>query len=467
MTSFSAPLPLSPAPHSRSASPTNTHTATWIFGIMAAVFLSWPVWRIGFLLDANLNEAWHAWYIDAAQNGTPLYPAPGELIVNNYPPLSYYLTALGAKLTGDTILAGRLISLASFFVFCWAAGVCIRALGGSRGAAAFGAFWLAATLSRFFALYVGVNDPSLLGIALMGLGLAYFLHLLQAGRVVEPAIALMVAAGFVKHNFPAIPVAALIWLGLSDKRAALRAGAFGAGLAAAGLMLCAAAYGPDFARNMTMPREVSLGHVPFALNRLQWIAPAILIWGLWAWPKRKKPAAQFTALLLGLCLVNGLITAAGAGVTYNAYLGAVFASGIGVALAFEGIGNTPIASRFGTGAVQTAIAAALVLRLVLSQQAEAFYVLASSSFRNEIRQEEAVFKAEIARIRAIPGPLLCQPQNFCYRAGKAFVYDKYWMEQLIATGVWTRDGVSKAMGERGIRLEQTDPRAAPGKRRLF
>ena len=37
---------------------------------------------------------------------SPLYPGPDELIVNNYPPLSFTIVALVAKLTGDTIYAG-------------------------------------------------------------------------------------------------------------------------------------------------------------------------------------------------------------------------------------------------------------------------------------------------------------------------------------------------------------------------
>lgn len=398
MSSQPVSLPNSLAPSPYAARFSQVHAGIAVLAILSAIYLAWPVWRIASPLEFSRNEPWNAWFIDALLAGKPLYPSSSELIVNNYPPLSFYLTALVAQLTGDIIIAGRLISLFSAFLFSVAAGLSIRALGASRAVAILGGFWLLATLARFFPYYVAVNDPSLLGIALMGLGLAWFLHRMRAGRAVEPAIALMVVAGFVKHNMPALPLAALIWLAMKSPWAALRAAVFGAILSAAGLLLCIAALGPDFVQQMLMPREMSLHHVFFALNRLQWIAPAVAVWGLWAWPNRNEPTAQFTALLLGLSLANGLIQAAGAGVTYNAYFGAVFASAIGVALAFERIASTPLAKRFGAGTLQAAIIAVLVLRLLLWMRAEPYFVIASPSFREDFRRHETVMNAEIARI---------------------------------------------------------------------
>src|SRR6516164_7126624 len=107
MSSLPVRFPASFAAASPSGGISKVQTATWMFGIMAAVFLAWPVWRLGFFLEVNRNEPWAAWFADAILNGTPLYPSEKELIVNNYPPLSYYLTAALSRLTGDTIIAGR------------------------------------------------------------------------------------------------------------------------------------------------------------------------------------------------------------------------------------------------------------------------------------------------------------------------------------------------------------------------
>jgi hypothetical protein len=455
------------APSSPAAGLAKAQAAAWIFGGLAAVFLAWPLWRIGFPLEINRNEPWNAWFIDAVLNGTPLYPGPSELIVNNYPPLSFYITALAAKLTGDTIIAGRILSLLSAFAISAAVGLCIRALGGSRAAAAFGGFWLLATLSHFFTRYVGVNDPSLLALALMVFAFALFLSRLRSGRAVEPAIALMVFAGFIKHNMPVFPLAALIWLALLDKKAALRAAAFAAALCAAGLLLCVAIYGRDFIAQMLMPREITLKHMLSTVNKLQWIAPALLFWGLWAWPNRKIPEARFTALLLSLALASGLFQAAGAGVVYNAYFEAVVASAIAAALAFERIGTIPLAKRYRAGTLQTAMIAVLVLRLLLSQQLEPYLVLTSKAFRDESRQAASAMNAAIGRVAAVPGPVSCSAMTVCYRAGKSFVYDGFWMEQLVAKGRWTKEAAEKAIEEKSIRFEDNDIGLTTEKKRLF
>src|SRR5271165_1138988 len=80
----------------------NPTGAAILFALFAAVFLVWPIWRMGFVFEINRNEPWNAWFIDAARYGRKLYPGPGELIVNNYPPLSFFITGAAAYLTGDT-----------------------------------------------------------------------------------------------------------------------------------------------------------------------------------------------------------------------------------------------------------------------------------------------------------------------------------------------------------------------------
>ncbi len=434
---------------------------------MAAIFLAWPIWRLGFPMEINRNEAWNAWFIDAVRNGTPLYPGRDDLIVNNYPPLAFYIVAFASDLIGNTIIAGRLISVFATAVVSAAAAFCIRALGGSRSAAAFGGFWLLATLSQFFPRYVGVNDPSLLALALMGSALALFLYRHAAGRPVEPAIALMVLAGFTKQNIPAIPLTALIWMMHTDKRKALRAISVGVGLCAMGMLLCAAAFGSNFAEQMLMPREISLKHILTTLNKLQWIAPALLCWALWAWPNRKQNGVRFTALLFALSLISGLLQAAGAGVTYNAYFELVFASAIGVALGFEGIASATIAKRFGAPTIQIAMIVVLALRLVLSQALEPYLVLASPAFRSGIRQVNLAVDAEVARIRSMPGRVSCSIMTVCYLAGKAFVYDGFWVDQRIAKGELTTDAVNQVILREDIRFEPIDSRAEMKRKRLF
>jgi hypothetical protein len=55
----------------------------------------------------------------------------------------------------------------------------------------------------------------------------------------------------------------------------------------------------------------------------------------------------------------------------------------------------------------------------------------------------------------------------CYRAGKPFLHDVYWVGQFVATGIRTREEVERTLTEKGIRFEDIDPRTAFGKQKLF
>src|SRR5262249_18926142 len=102
-----------------------------------------------------------------------------------------------------------------------------------------------------------------------------------------------------------------------------------------------------------------------------------------------------------------------------------------------------------------------------SQQLEPYLVLTSKAFREESRHAASAMNAAIARIAAIPDPVSCGVMTVCYRAGKAFVYDPFWMEQRVAKGQWTKAAAEKAIEEKGIRLEDDDIGLIREKKRLF
>lgn len=399
--------------------------------------------------------------------GAGLYPGPDEFVVNNYPPLSFYIVGLVSELTGDAIYAGRLVSLTSTGAAAAAIALCIRALGGLRSTAAFGSLWFLATAAYFFPRYVGVNDPNLLGLAAMGLALALFLSRFWKGGSTGLPIACMVLAGFIKHSLIAIPVSAVLWLLLKDWRAGLRALLLSSVLSAIGLLLCLSIYGPNFFQQMLMPREITFSHIAKNAGKIQYIAPAMAIWAYYAWTNRRSQAAQFTALLMGASLISDLVQSMGAGLSINSHFEVLFAAGVGMALAFERIGDTPIAKRFSAAKVQAAMLGVLVLRLLLGQDLEPYLVLASSAFRQEVRLKEAAMEAEVARIRSIPGAVSCSAMIVCYWAGKAFVYDDFWVGQKIATGKLKAEEERRLVQDRDIRFEMIDEKAMLGKKRLF
>ena len=77
-------------------------------------------------------------------------------------------------------------------------------------------------MARFFDGYVGMNDPQLAALAVMTWALVWLVRRQRNGRAVEPALLLMVLAGFYKHNLLAVPLTALCWLAAVEGRGARR-----------------------------------------------------------------------------------------------------------------------------------------------------------------------------------------------------------------------------------------------------
>src|ERR1700761_9331649 len=128
----------------------DTRTQIVLMALLALYFLVWPVWRAQFPIEIVDNEGFNAYHADAAVSGGPLYPSPGTLIVNNYPPLSFYALGWLGKGFGAPLCAGR-------------------------AGAAFSGFWFVATMARSYNRYVGMNDPQLAAQLIMVAALSWFL----------------------------------------------------------------------------------------------------------------------------------------------------------------------------------------------------------------------------------------------------------------------------------------------------
>jgi hypothetical protein len=447
--------------NSRTAAQTRLTTILiWSIAVLAALFLVWPVWRAFFPMEIWGNEGWNAYHADQAMRGTAqLYPPADGLVANNYPPLSYYLLGWLGRLFGDPLSVGRALSLLATLGTGAAAAAVVRQFGGSRAAWLIAGFWFVATMARFFEFYVGMNEPQLLNLALMAAGFAWFFKRQAAGRPVEPAVLVMVLAGFIKHNFITLPLVALIWLTLDNARLGLRAALVGGAAAALGLAICTWLFAPYFIADMLMPRTYHLARAPSTLGRLQFILPAMVLWAMWAWVERRSKTARFTALLIGIALPLCLIQKSGAGVDENAQFELIFATAVGVGLAYDGLLRDPFRTGWSPQRISIIVLGILVIRLLISSRLEFAYVLFSPQYRALAAEHAAVTRAEAARVAAIPGPVACQNLVVCRMSGKPFVYDHFWVTQLVETGRMTWQQVEQLARRKAIVRDDTDPRA--------
>lgn len=425
--------------------------AAMFFWAATIFYGAWLIWRAFLPLEIDIDEAWGAWNVQAAMGAGPLYPARDALITNNYPPLAYYVIGLGAKLAGiDYILAGRLGSLLGLGASAGAAAVIVRQFGGSRTAAVLAAGWFLATMVRSCSGFMGMNDPTLLALGAMAWALVLFIHRYQAGRSTDVAILLMVVAGFMKHCLLATPAAVLIWLWLEgDYRKAIRATLVGGLGAATGLAICTAVFGWAFPEQLFGYKRGYFFRPAWEARQLVILAVALGCGLLSAWRRRTAEGR----LVFTFCVAAFVVFAVGRAsneVGINAIFELILASAIAVALALDGIGAW-IPKGFSPLAARWAIVAGLVAIMLHPHNQKALLFWTSPAFHRETALKIRAADAEVARVRALQGPVFCPTMSVCFRAGKDFTYDPVAMRQRVSTGFWSSAELERRTASAGVR----------------
>ncbi|HMH64239.1 MAG TPA: hypothetical protein VK515_01555 [Rhizomicrobium sp.] len=373
--------------------------------LVVAPMLARNILAIPVLAPLDPNEGWNAAYALAAMTGQALYPPAGSLMANNYPPLSFYIVGALARLTGDAVIAGRILALLSFLAVCGGIALVLRQMAGGARAQLFAVLFFAAVL-LIASDYVGMDDPQLLGHALQ-LG-----ALLLVLRKKAPAAALLFAASlFFKHNLLALPLAAAAWLLWQDRRAALSFVLYGIVAAGAGLVLFRLCYGTDLLTQLASPRVVSLANLRFAVMHLWWaVLPLGALFFL------RGPWRNFCLVYALAALVLGLVFSAGDGVDANGFFDLAIACALILGLASQSRSACPLAA---------CSAAPLLLFLVFHWSDNNFF------FTRDFAAQSA---RDIAFLKSRPGPALCDQLSLCLWAGKGAQVDVFNIGEAIKTG---------------------------------
>lgn len=419
--------------------------------VAAAYFLAWPIWRAQYLIEIWPTEGWNAYYQDAAAAGLPMYPPQDSFVGNNYPPLSFYAIGfIGRVLRSDNLFVGRAISVIALAAIATEIFFAVNILAGGRAGGAIGGAWYLAIMARNSTTYVGTNDPQLAGLALMGAGLVWFLSRFRDKRSPDPALILMVLAGFWKHNIIAIPIASILWLLVNQGRRAFRPIALSGIAAAVGLATCALVFGSSFLPNLLANRQYAWSNVLGNIGHLQWSALALAVWAAWAMSDRKSLAARFTSLHIGAGLFACILQWFGHGVFGNAEFDLILALGIGVGVAYSRMETSWLAKRIGVNPSRDVMIAVLLLRLIIADRQETALLLISNDFRSSIHMNQNNVLSEAARVAALPGDIACSVKLVCRLAGKPLLVDEFKMEELVATGKATNEDVAGMLADRHV-----------------
>lgn len=401
------------------------------------------------------NEGWNAFYAQLAMTrGTP-YPAEGGFLVNNYPPISFYLVGGLGWALGDNIIAGRIISLLAMLVVAFGVGVAARLMGTSRAQALFVGLLLVSSIF-LTSDYAGMNDPQLLGhaVAIWGL-VAIVLKPRTAGAMVLAALVFTLAF-FVKHNLISLPISLAAWLFLRDRRHALIFTTSGFLFLLLAVGIFQGAFGTSFFHQIVSARIYDFrGFWNTASTWFVWATVPLCAALLLALIARRDQFATLTLLYAGISTLSGLLLLGGSGVDANALFDADIALSLCVALVLNRLENT-------TWSVVAAFVCCLplvfLLRTLNGEWTSIGYWL------HPMADERRTSAEEISLLRRSRGPILCEMLSLCYWAEKTAQVDVFNTDQRIRAGEESPDRLVQLIRARRysiIQLETLDPFPLP------
>jgi hypothetical protein len=402
---------------------------------------------IGLHVPFDPNEGWNAYFARMAMtHGTP-YPAVDSFLVNNYPPLSFYVIGEVGKVVGDNIVAGRIVALLALLV---------TSLGLARAARLMGCTTLQATFAGLLFVagvlltsdYAGMNDPQLLGHAIAIWGLVAVLQTPRTSRMMILAALLLTVAFFVKHNLVLLPLSLGAWLLLADRRHATPFVAGGLIFLLLGFGMFREYFHFSLWQQLSSARLYSLANVgTVALNWLGWAAIPICAAGLLFYAARRDQFAILAIIFATASTLGGLCFLGGTGVDASALFDADIALALCAGLLLDRLESTVLSA---------AAAIACVVPLVFMVGTLEGDWTGSGFWLHPLAQDRATTAREIALLRASREPVLCEMLALCYWAGKTPQVDVFNMDQRIRTGAQSADGLLRQIAAKRFSIIQLE-----------
>ncbi len=417
-----------------------------LLGLLCAIALWRVVTVLGLTMAFDPNEGWNAYHTAALMRGQALYPGHAAYLVNNYPPLSFYVVGVVGLIVGDNIVAGRLVSLLAVAAIALAMTILARRQGADRAVCVLPALWFLAGL-LVTTDYVGMDDPQLLAHAVSIAGLLVLTQKPSSRTGVAAAALLFVAAFFVKHNVVALPVAAFLWLLLDNRKRAFELAAFGALFLVVGLIAFRLAYGVSLLAVVATARLYSVDQLVAALlHWLYWTGFAILALAVLTWVRPRNAAVRFAAIYAAVAIAIGSYFLGGAGVDPNVMFDADIALGLSLALVVQRIAG------WMRPAAALVLAAPLLFTAATDKEWQAVYL----DF-HAVAEESFIARGDIAFMAAHKGPGLCEMLAFCYWAGKPPAVDMFNVGQQFETGSRSDAEVVRDVAAKRYAVIQFDP----------
>jgi hypothetical protein len=404
-----------------------------LIGAVVVAGLARPLLTLTRFVPLDPNEGWNAFFDQVAMQGGDLYPPPGSPIINNYPPLSFYIVGLLGRLTGDNVYAGRFVALASMAIVAVNVYGWLRASGSATRVAWLGAGLFAAFAVTWGQYYVGMNDPQWLAHAIMTTGVVVIWRGNAGTRAILWGSLLILAGGWTKHLLIPLPIATTWWL-MRRSKSAFMTWMVSSSLLLALIALCVWwLYGPAFFESLPSARAYSV-HQAIKESRkvLKVFAPIIALSVLLVPRALRSERNEFALVYLLTAAVVAFAASGGYGVDINAFFDLMIAASLCAALSVEELWprRLPAPARW----VEFGPALALLLGAYLGHY-EARLMPKSWA---EIRNLDALERQTRSDVRLIAekghGRAACETPDLCYWAHQQFTFDYFNFGQRLIVG---------------------------------
>lgn len=396
-----------------------------LFALATAAF---PMARALLSIEVDYNEGWNVFNAATVAAHRFLYPIKAGWTPVNYPMGWFALLAGLHPWTGDYLFTGRALSLIGLAAQALLVAAIVRRLGASRQAAWIAGWLTVAVFATSADGYVGMNDPQMFAQAFFLAGLLVYVIWRQSWIGLAAAALLFVLGGSIKHNPIDFPLAVLVDLALVARLRAAWFALCGLALAAILVWLNIQFGGPHFIAQLLAPRTWSATR---AIVRLGvGLGPLLLPMGLAlaaAFALRKDAHQRIAAVFLVTALCVGGYFGGGAGVSINALFPALIAMVILLGLLVDRYATLPAIM------VGWLVIPWLILPGIGHDFAAETWEPVSR-YRAALRQQDRVAE-EVALLRSVPGPVLCESLLDCYWADKPYLLDPFNATRLIGFGL--------------------------------
>ena len=401
--------------------------------VLALISLALPIVTIGIDIERSYNEGWNAYHAARVAAGEPLYTGdPARLV--NYPFLSFYLIAWLKPIFGDVLMIGRGLNLVAFAMTALLTGWIIRRFDGGAIEVLFGAACVIGFQAIQAMAWIAADEPQMLAQALMLAGLLGYVSGQPRLWRLALCAGLFAAAGFIKHNLVAIPLAVSLDLVLKDRKWFLVWCACSATALAVFAGLSEALAGHGFWAEVLAPRPYHWRNVVYHARKLV-IAFKWPILGCAVYLARPLPSSQRVLLRTygASTLCSGLVLSGGYGVAENIYLDFIIFMGLTAGLALGRLRQAVLAAepRFRNAALLSLVFALPIV--TRSPYCGSAPVDLLAAFRGYQRQDEQ-FDEVKAMLREETGPVLCENLLLCFEAGKPLLIDPFNVNSQILAG---------------------------------